>query len=892
MNELMNSCLAGLNDVGRVFCNYSANMFVQSGVLIILLLVIDLLMRKRVRATFRYWIWMLVFVKLILPPSLSMPTGIGYWRGDILSVAPPALEEIFTNTRHELSEPPLLIDETPLLFEIPQNQLHQTTAELTGSATPVVSYMNTLTWQAVVFALWLVGVLIFSAILVQRMFYVRQLIAQSEVAGNRFTGILNQYREQINVRRPIELRLSNNVSSPAVCELFKPVILIPTTLIEKLPPDRFKTVLIHELCHIKRGDLWINSAQTILQIIYFYNPLVWLANMVIRRIREQAVDEMVLVALGTEAKSYGNTLIDIAEMAFFKTSLSLRLIGVVESKKALHGRIRHMLNRPIPKSAKVGVLGTIVIMVIAVVFLPMAKAQKKNLPKQEKIQVNAQKSNRFEATLSNGVTVELAGVCEHPSAGKQWWRPDGTLMDTHQFRDYDYDDALTVKEDEYARLLALKFDDDVVHDIQISSSLEDSRGRRFAPDYSDRKRRIRRPIQVILAAFRETTESTNLRLGIAAEPWKTVSAGTHGRSVAYARDSIAQRAIIYSEAIEKNGRICITATHLVDAGYDCRIYARGKGGEVYEPLKYSNGGGGTEMHLCKSEFDIPLEKIGWFHLQARPFQWVTFKNISLQPGKETDVQIEVEQPDALRVPSAKYPTLGSAVDAATEGDTIVADVSATKDFMSEQNKSYIILQANVFMMKTSLSSIHEFLQNQLGLQPLMGELSDTQAERFRQWAASVPGSDIFTGPRSLVFDGHSSKISMTNLTEYILDYVKDANSPSGYEPKSHDIKTGIEIEFTPFLNDDNKQIRLSLNIEKLDAIDIVKKKHKSDNEVQLPVITRRKVSTQATIPVGKYSLIIPSGFNAILHFDGNRLPVEPEELTILLIKAEVKSKAD
>ena len=378
MNHLISNLITALNEIGGGFCSYAGSMFIQSGILIVLLLFVDFLIRKRVRATLRYWIWMLVFIKLILPPSLGLPTGLGYWRGDILTATPPALEETLTNTRPELSEPPLLIDETPLLFEIPQNQLPQTTAELTGSATPVISYMNTLTWQAVVFALWFVGVLVFSALLIQRILYVRRLIGRSEPAENRFAEMLNQCREPVSIRRPIELRLSNNVFSPAVCGFFKPVILMPTTLVEKLPPDRLRAVLIHELCHIKRGDLWINSAQTILQIIYFYNPLVWLANAVVRRIREQAVDEMVLVTLGTGAKDYSDTLIDIAEMVFFKTSLSLRLIGVVESKKALEGRIRHMLNRPIPKSVKLGILGLTTVLILAAVLLPMARAQKQS----------------------------------------------------------------------------------------------------------------------------------------------------------------------------------------------------------------------------------------------------------------------------------------------------------------------------------------------------------------------------------------------------------------------------------------------------------------------------------------------------------------------------------
>lgn len=87
MTHVINNVLVGLNNIGRVFCDYAAGVFVQSALLVILLLVVDLLLRKRVRAVFRYCVWLLVLVKLVLPPMLSLPTGIGYWVGDHLPAA-------------------------------------------------------------------------------------------------------------------------------------------------------------------------------------------------------------------------------------------------------------------------------------------------------------------------------------------------------------------------------------------------------------------------------------------------------------------------------------------------------------------------------------------------------------------------------------------------------------------------------------------------------------------------------------------------------------------------------------------------------------------------------------------------------------------------------------
>lgn len=367
MYHVINNVLMGLNRVGGVFYDYAASVFIQSALLVILLFVIDLLLRKRVRAIFRYCVWLLVLVKLILPPMLSLPTGIGYWVGDHIPTAPGASNMVFDADALEFAGPS---------GKMPQVRPTENIAGDDSAMAPADSALTPLTWQAVLFLLWLAGVLAFLAVLIQRIRFVRGLVAASYPAGDELTGLLEQCRRQMTVRREIKLRLSEAIPSPAVCGLLRPTVLMPTSLVEKLSPEGLRATLIHELAHIKRGDLWVNSVQTFLQVVYFYNPFVWFANSAIRKVCEEAVDETVLVALGGQAKDYSNTLIDIGEMVFWKADLGLRLIGVAESKKALQWRIRHMLNRPIPKSSKLGALGITMILVIAAILLPMAKAQK------------------------------------------------------------------------------------------------------------------------------------------------------------------------------------------------------------------------------------------------------------------------------------------------------------------------------------------------------------------------------------------------------------------------------------------------------------------------------------------------------------------------------------
>ena len=80
----MNAILEGINSVGRAFVEFAGPMLVQSSVLIAILLAGDFLLRRKVRAVLRYWLWMLVLVKMVLPISLTTPVSLGQWFGEQL----------------------------------------------------------------------------------------------------------------------------------------------------------------------------------------------------------------------------------------------------------------------------------------------------------------------------------------------------------------------------------------------------------------------------------------------------------------------------------------------------------------------------------------------------------------------------------------------------------------------------------------------------------------------------------------------------------------------------------------------------------------------------------------------------------------------------------------
>ena len=133
-------------------------------------------------------------------------------------------------------------------------------------------------------------------------------------------------------------------------------------------------MLLHELIHLRRRDVWLNFLQALLQIVYWWHPLLWLANARIRRVREEAVDDAVMLALRDEAESYAPTLLEVAKLALNRPLASLGLVGILESRSALRQRIERLVDFRPPRKAGLTLVSLLGILAFTAVAVPMGGA--------------------------------------------------------------------------------------------------------------------------------------------------------------------------------------------------------------------------------------------------------------------------------------------------------------------------------------------------------------------------------------------------------------------------------------------------------------------------------------------------------------------------------------
>ena len=215
----MNTILEPINSTGRTFVGFVLPMLVQACVLILILLLADLLLRKKVRAVFRYWIWMLVLLKLVLPTWLSSPWSLGRWLGEELTYVEmartPAEPQVDVPQPVPANLPPtigpapveagdyaLSIPAVPSVPPIAPDTV-PTVAEPVG---PPPVPPTPLSWQAVVFLAWLAVVIAMGLLLLQRAIFVKGLVGRAREADGLMTDTLEFCCERMGVKRKIGLR--------------------------------------------------------------------------------------------------------------------------------------------------------------------------------------------------------------------------------------------------------------------------------------------------------------------------------------------------------------------------------------------------------------------------------------------------------------------------------------------------------------------------------------------------------------------------------------------------------------------------------------------------------------------------------------------------------------
>ncbi len=212
---------------------------------------------------------------------------------------------------------------------------------------------------------WFLGVIVLSGITILRNRKIARHATETPKPVPPWLQELFLYwRERLKIKVWPVLIVSSNINSPSLIGAIRPRILLPHDLVSMNNREQLSHILLHELAHIRQGDIWLSWFWTFVCALQWFNPLVWWAGRYMYFDRELACDESVLRMLESEKRiEYSRSILNL----FKKINLPSRCPGlacVVERKTNIERRLG-MIAKFKTRTNRQIVLGSVVLLIIA-----------------------------------------------------------------------------------------------------------------------------------------------------------------------------------------------------------------------------------------------------------------------------------------------------------------------------------------------------------------------------------------------------------------------------------------------------------------------------------------------------------------------------------------------
>lgn len=301
-----------------MFLTYFIICFIVSSLTITGIMLVRRIFQKQLSAKGQYNLWFLLLFALVLPFIVQLlPFEYSYNAFDV-------------NKSNE-TIPSLMMKE-----EVQKSNWIQDYSMSVNRSN--LEYLNTMTA-----CIWIAGMLVMTVLAVKAWLEVKKIKKTTVRLKNKDVQLLfEKCKKQLNISGHLVVGESPLVKSPMTFGLVRNYVVLPANFEKWLTLDEIKYIFLHELNHYKSKDIATNYLIVIFQVIYWFNPLVWIAFRKMRLDREIACDHAVLSSLDEERRrEYGITIINFID----KVSRQKNLILADQfngSKKQIKSRIERI----------------------------------------------------------------------------------------------------------------------------------------------------------------------------------------------------------------------------------------------------------------------------------------------------------------------------------------------------------------------------------------------------------------------------------------------------------------------------------------------------------------------------------------------------------------------
>jgi beta-lactamase regulating signal transducer with metallopeptidase domain len=320
----------------------------QVMVLVALVALLQWILRSRLSARARCWLWGLVVIRLCLPVSFGtrwslfnlLPGGSATLAAPVPHIATATGTVTESTPIPSLDGPASTPSASPILLPAPTVPVPS--AEFPSPIQPTASRTAGLPFHPLVL-IWALGAM---AVL-GRTLWISRRMARWVASGSRSSDptllrAIDEARRLVGISRPISAIELPGLDSPALYGCVHPRLLLPVGFVQRLDESQLRHVLLHECAHVRRQDIALNWLLAFLESIYWFHPAVWFAFARLRAERELACDDIALQAAGSDdSQAYGRTILRLLSF-WTRPAPSPGLVGILDDAQDLRRRLVHI----------------------------------------------------------------------------------------------------------------------------------------------------------------------------------------------------------------------------------------------------------------------------------------------------------------------------------------------------------------------------------------------------------------------------------------------------------------------------------------------------------------------------------------------------------------------
>ena len=278
---------------------------VSVSAVVLLVFLLTPLLEKRFAAKWRYWIWLLLAVRLLIPVNFHM-------QQPVVQISMPQR----TVAVQAAVKPQPGQDSSIPAMQSPQTTVRPITV---ASLIPIV---------------WLAGAAVFLLLRFSGYFAFLRMVRRwsRPIREPEIREVLQSQEKALGIRRGPAFLCCKRISSPMMAGFFRPMLLLPST---DYSEEELRLILKHELIHWKRRDIWYKLLLSVANAIHWFNPIIWLMARKAGENTELVCDSEVVKGFGTDyRRRYGETILSSVRRSKIRgTSFSTYFNGGAKTLK-------------------------------------------------------------------------------------------------------------------------------------------------------------------------------------------------------------------------------------------------------------------------------------------------------------------------------------------------------------------------------------------------------------------------------------------------------------------------------------------------------------------------------------------------------------------------------